>query len=304
MKRHSAVAEQEQPRHRAQRPPALACRSTARRTAAGPRARTGRAATDGAAAVSTCGNTIAHGSVGRAAPQLAVDEVAEAARGEAERHERRDEIGDVEPALAAASARRTRARRARRGSRRGSSCRPARRQRSRADARGSRAACRTARSRAGRRGSRRTRRRTACRRRRAGASRSAGSAARGMLAQHDEQHEADEIHEPVPANGERGRAERRRGRIRDGPACGKRCGGRVKIARPIIRRPRAECATRPNAARTPNVPQESPMSFNRRSSSSRKVSPARPIARCCAPSVLATAISRSRSSASPMATAR
>ena len=39
--------------------------------------------------------------IGDAAPQLAVDEVAEPARREAERHQRRHEIGDVEPALVA-----------------------------------------------------------------------------------------------------------------------------------------------------------------------------------------------------------
>ena len=39
------------------------------------------------------------GHVGHASPKLAVDEIAEPARGKAQRHERRDEIGDVEPAL-------------------------------------------------------------------------------------------------------------------------------------------------------------------------------------------------------------
>ena len=41
---------------------------------------------------------------------------------------------------------------------------------------------------------------------------------RAYLAQHDEQHEADQVHEPVPADGERARAGRRPDRIADGPA--------------------------------------------------------------------------------------
>ena len=137
-----------------------------------PRARTRRAATGGAAALSTCGNTIAHGTSVTRPHELAVDEVAEAPRARA----RAGTSGATKSVTSSqrlwrSSREDATARSARRGSRRGSSCRLATPGRSRAGARGSTPACRTARSRGARRGSRRTRRRTACRRRRADASR-------------------------------------------------------------------------------------------------------------------------------------
>ena len=233
--------------------------------------------------------------VGHATHELAVDEVAEASGGEAQRTQRRHEIGDVEPALAPHCARRTRAPRGRRGSRRGSSCRPPRPGRSRADAPSSTAACRTARSPGGRRGSRRTRRRTACRRRRADASRSASSAARGTLPSTTNSTKPARYMSPYQ-------------RTATGPswkATGSNCGMdehatgvTAALESGRLYKPQLHCAVsaaaaqdfrwRPIAAR----------------SSSRKASPARPIAPCCAPSASATAISRSRSWAWPTATAR
>ena len=50
--------------------------------------------------MSTCGNTIAHGTVGRRGPTSSpLMKLPQASGGESERHQRRDKIGDVEPAL-------------------------------------------------------------------------------------------------------------------------------------------------------------------------------------------------------------
>ena len=100
-----------------------------------------------------CGNTIAHGSVGSAdaAPQLAVDEVADAPGGQA-RSARTARRGRSPRGTAAARERANSAIAAITPSRPPwKPCRPSRPRRSRAGARGSSRACRTARSRAGRR---------------------------------------------------------------------------------------------------------------------------------------------------------